>query len=149
MGIAQLAGEQLKPYVAALIPRLYRYQHDPNAGVREAMTRIWQALVPDDRWGSGARGKPGHLHAASQSQLAAPMCDAAHLAGAHSRQLRKPGHHSCTTRGLPACVALQDTVAAATGLAAAVRSPALGCQPGPCAAGRPWRSTWTQSPRSW
>ena len=47
--IAKLAGEQLQPYVAALIPRLYRGQHDPNAGVREAMTRIWQALVPDER----------------------------------------------------------------------------------------------------
>ena len=35
--------------MAALIPRLFRYQHDPNAGVREAMTRIWQAVVPDDR----------------------------------------------------------------------------------------------------
>ena len=47
--IAKMAGEQLQPYVAALIPRLFRYQHDPNGGVREAMTRIWQALVPDER----------------------------------------------------------------------------------------------------
>ena len=39
----------MQPYVDALVPRLYRYQHDPNGGVREAMTRIWQALVPDDR----------------------------------------------------------------------------------------------------
>ena len=47
--IAKMAGQQLQPYVAALIPRLFRYQHDPNAGVREAMSRIWQALVPDER----------------------------------------------------------------------------------------------------
>ncbi|KAK9795879.1 hypothetical protein WJX73_005986 [Symbiochloris irregularis] len=47
--IAKLAGKQLEPHLAALIPKLYRYQHDPNPRVREAMTHIWQALVPDQR----------------------------------------------------------------------------------------------------
>ena len=61
-----MAGEQLQPYVAALIPRLFRYQHDPNGGVREAMTRIWQALVPDERWDtcSWSRLHPPHAQTA-------------------------------------------------------------------------------------
>lgn len=44
--IAKLAGDQLQPHIAALIPKLYRYQHDPNPRVREAMTHIWQAGQP-------------------------------------------------------------------------------------------------------
>ncbi|KAK9834910.1 hypothetical protein WJX81_007994 [Elliptochloris bilobata] len=47
--ISRLAGKQLEPYVAQLIPKLYRYQYDPNARVRDAMTHIWRALVPEPR----------------------------------------------------------------------------------------------------
>lgn len=43
--IAKLAGKQLEPHLAALIPKLYRYQHDPNPRVREAMTHIWQVRL--------------------------------------------------------------------------------------------------------
>ena len=43
--IAKLAGEQLKPYIAQLVPKLYRYQHDPNPRVRDAMTHIWRTLI--------------------------------------------------------------------------------------------------------
>uniref|UniRef100_A0AAY4AG20 Ecm29 proteasome adaptor and scaffold n=1 Tax=Denticeps clupeoides TaxID=299321 RepID=A0AAY4AG20_9TELE len=45
--IAAKAGEQLAPFLPQLVPRLYRYQFDPNAGIRQAMTSIWDALVPD------------------------------------------------------------------------------------------------------
>ncbi|XP_062334026.1 proteasome adapter and scaffold protein ECM29 [Osmerus eperlanus] len=45
--IATKAGEQLTPYLPQLIPRLYRYQFDPNMGIRQAMTSIWDALVTD------------------------------------------------------------------------------------------------------
>ncbi|XP_061108083.1 proteasome adapter and scaffold protein ECM29 isoform X2 [Conger conger] len=45
--IAAKAGEQLTPFLAQLIPRLYRYQFDPNLGIRQAMTSIWDALVTD------------------------------------------------------------------------------------------------------
>ncbi|XP_064200970.1 proteasome adapter and scaffold protein ECM29 [Anguilla rostrata] len=45
--IAAKAGEQLAPFLAQLIPRLYRYQFDPNLGIRQAMTSIWDALVTD------------------------------------------------------------------------------------------------------
>jgi len=48
-GIAKLAGEQLAPYVAAMVPKLYRYQYDPNLRVRDAMAAIWRALVPEPR----------------------------------------------------------------------------------------------------
>ncbi|XP_078427300.1 proteasome adapter and scaffold protein ECM29 [Cetorhinus maximus] len=45
--IATKAEEQLAPYLAQLIPRLYRYRFDPNSGIRLAMTSIWNALVTD------------------------------------------------------------------------------------------------------
>ena len=47
--IAKMAGEQLKPYIAKLVPKLYRYQHDPNPRVRDAMTLIWRALVDNPK----------------------------------------------------------------------------------------------------
>ncbi|XP_069812868.1 proteasome adapter and scaffold protein ECM29-like, partial [Dendropsophus ebraccatus] len=45
--IATKAGEQLSPFMPQLVPRLYRYQFDPNTGIRQAMTSIWNALVTD------------------------------------------------------------------------------------------------------
>ncbi|KAM6939676.1 proteasome adapter and scaffold protein ECM29 [Xenentodon cancila] len=45
--IAAKAGEQLAPYLPQLVPRLYRYQFDPNLSIRQAMTSIWDALVTD------------------------------------------------------------------------------------------------------
>ncbi|XP_015244046.1 PREDICTED: proteasome-associated protein ECM29 homolog [Cyprinodon variegatus] len=45
--IAAKAGEQLAPFLPQLVPRLYRYQFDPNLSVRQAMTSIWDALVTD------------------------------------------------------------------------------------------------------
>uniref|UniRef100_A0A8C5D594 Ecm29 proteasome adaptor and scaffold n=1 Tax=Gouania willdenowi TaxID=441366 RepID=A0A8C5D594_GOUWI len=45
--IAAKAGEQLAPFLPKLVPRLYRYQFDPNLSVRQAMTSIWDALVTD------------------------------------------------------------------------------------------------------
>ncbi|XP_068278547.1 proteasome adapter and scaffold protein ECM29 isoform X3 [Nyctibius grandis] len=45
--IAAKAGEQLAPFLPQLLPRLYRYQFDPNLGIRQAMTSIWNALVTD------------------------------------------------------------------------------------------------------
>ncbi|MFT7807466.1 proteasome-associated protein ECM29 homolog [Arapaima gigas] len=45
--IAAKAGEQLAPFLPQLVPRLYRYQFDPNISIRQAMTSIWDALVTD------------------------------------------------------------------------------------------------------
>ncbi|XP_023685449.2 proteasome adapter and scaffold protein ECM29 [Paramormyrops kingsleyae] len=45
--IAAKAGEQLAPFLPQLVPRLYRYQFDPNVAIRQAMTSIWDALVTD------------------------------------------------------------------------------------------------------
>ncbi|KAK9810293.1 hypothetical protein WJX72_008148 [[Myrmecia] bisecta] len=47
--IAKLAGEQLEPYVAKLVPKLYRYQYDPNGRVRDSMAHIWRALVAEPK----------------------------------------------------------------------------------------------------
>ncbi|KAI7810407.1 proteasome adapter and scaffold protein ECM29 [Triplophysa rosa] len=45
--IAAKAGEQLASFLPQLVPRLYRYQFDPNLAIRQAMTSIWDALVTD------------------------------------------------------------------------------------------------------
>ncbi|KAK9850611.1 hypothetical protein WJX84_005115 [Apatococcus fuscideae] len=47
--IAKLAGERLQPYIAALVPKLYRYQYDPNARVRDSMVHIWRALIDNPK----------------------------------------------------------------------------------------------------
>ncbi|KAF9277423.1 hypothetical protein BGZ68_009310 [Mortierella alpina] len=47
--IVSQAESELKPYLATLIPRLYRYQYDPNPKVNEAMTSIWRSLVKDPK----------------------------------------------------------------------------------------------------
>ena len=43
------AEKELEPYLKDLIPRLYRFQYDPNPKVNEAMTSIWKALVKDPK----------------------------------------------------------------------------------------------------
>jgi proteasome component ECM29 len=43
------AEKELEPYLAKLIPRLYRYQFDPNPKVNETMKQIWKALVKDPK----------------------------------------------------------------------------------------------------
>ncbi|KAG1660153.1 hypothetical protein FOA52_007810 [Chlamydomonas sp. UWO 241] len=48
-GIARLAGGQLGPHVAALVPKLYRYQYDPNPKVQDAMVHIWRSLIDDPK----------------------------------------------------------------------------------------------------
>lgn len=47
--IAKLAGDALHPYLRALIPRLVRYQYDPDKNVQDAMTHIWKSLVADSK----------------------------------------------------------------------------------------------------
>ncbi|XP_071482799.1 proteasome adapter and scaffold protein ECM29-like, partial [Diadema antillarum] len=45
--IAAQAREQLAPHLHQILPKLYRYQYDPNSSVRSAMTGIWSAVVKD------------------------------------------------------------------------------------------------------
>ncbi|KAF9191921.1 hypothetical protein BGZ51_006479 [Haplosporangium sp. Z 767] len=47
--IVSQAEAELKPHLATLIPRLYRFQYDPNPKVNEAMTSIWRALVKEPK----------------------------------------------------------------------------------------------------
>ncbi|CAH1774881.1 unnamed protein product [Owenia fusiformis] len=47
--IAAQAGEQLAPILHKIVPRLYRYQFDPNPRINQAMTSIWNALVSDTK----------------------------------------------------------------------------------------------------
>jgi len=47
--IAAQAGEQLAPHLGKILPKLYRYQFDPNPQINAAMTSIWSALVTDPK----------------------------------------------------------------------------------------------------
>ncbi|CAJ1971242.1 unnamed protein product [Sphenostylis stenocarpa] len=47
--IAKHAGNVLKPYLRSLIPRLVRYQYDPDKNVQDAMVHIWKSLVDDSK----------------------------------------------------------------------------------------------------
>ncbi|KAK3091483.1 hypothetical protein FSP39_020174, partial [Pinctada imbricata] len=47
--IAAQAGEQLAPYLHQIVPKLYRYQFDPNPKIQQAMSSIWSALVQDNK----------------------------------------------------------------------------------------------------
>lgn len=68
--IAAKAGEQLAPFLPQLLPRLYRYQFDPNLGIRQAMTSIWNALVTDKSMVSDQQSTArGLLPASSVSEI--------------------------------------------------------------------------------
>ena len=47
--IAKQAGEQLAPVLHKIVPKLYRYQFDPNPKIQGAMSSIWTALVTDQK----------------------------------------------------------------------------------------------------
>ncbi|WCJ20554.1 Proteasome adapter and scaffold protein ECM29 [Euphorbia peplus] len=45
--IAKHAGDALQPHMLLLIPRLVRYQYDPDKNVQDAMGHIWKSLVAE------------------------------------------------------------------------------------------------------
>ncbi|KAH1090696.1 hypothetical protein J1N35_017953 [Gossypium stocksii] len=47
--IAKQAGDALQPHLRLLIPRLVRYQYDPDKNVQDAMAHIWKSLVADPK----------------------------------------------------------------------------------------------------
>ncbi|XP_031556184.1 proteasome adapter and scaffold protein ECM29-like [Actinia tenebrosa] len=47
--IAAHSREQLEPHLPKIIPKLYRYQFDPNVKIQQAMSSIWAALVPESK----------------------------------------------------------------------------------------------------
>ncbi|XP_047327429.1 proteasome adapter and scaffold protein ECM29 isoform X3 [Impatiens glandulifera] len=47
--IAKQAGDALQPHLRLLIPRLVRYQYDPDKNVQDAMSHIWKSLVADSK----------------------------------------------------------------------------------------------------
>lgn len=47
--IAKQAGDALQPHLGLLIPRLVRYQYDPDKNVQDAMAHIWKSLVADSK----------------------------------------------------------------------------------------------------
>ncbi len=47
--IAKQAGEQLAPVLHRIVPKLYRYQFDPNPKIQAAMSSIWVAIVTDQK----------------------------------------------------------------------------------------------------
>ncbi|KAI9345200.1 proteasome stabiliser-domain-containing protein [Obelidium mucronatum] len=47
--IASLAERELAPYLSQIVPKLYRFQFDPNVKVAESMKSIWRSLVKDPK----------------------------------------------------------------------------------------------------
>ncbi|KAK8955794.1 hypothetical protein KSP40_PGU002294 [Platanthera guangdongensis] len=47
--IAKQAGDVLQPHMRTLVPRLVRYQYDPEKNVQDAMAHIWKSLVVDSK----------------------------------------------------------------------------------------------------
>lgn len=47
--IAKQAGEALQPYLHTLVPRLVRYQHDPDKNIQDSMAHIWKLIVSDPK----------------------------------------------------------------------------------------------------
>ncbi|KAL2912896.1 proteasome component M29 [Polyrhizophydium stewartii] len=47
--IAAQAERELQPHLPKLIPRLYRYQFDPNQKVAESMRNIWRTLIKEPK----------------------------------------------------------------------------------------------------
>ncbi|MCO5551056.1 hypothetical protein L7F22_004553 [Adiantum nelumboides] len=47
--IAKQARDVLRPYLPSLVPKLVRYQYDPNRSVQDAMVHIWRSLVPEPK----------------------------------------------------------------------------------------------------
>lgn len=47
--IAKQAGDALQPHLHSLIPRLVRYQYDPDKNVQDAMAHIWKSIVAEPK----------------------------------------------------------------------------------------------------
>ncbi|KAL6906048.1 hypothetical protein ACP4OV_003649 [Aristida adscensionis] len=47
--IAKQAGEALQPHLNTLIPRLVRYQYDPDKNIQDSMAHIWKLIVADPK----------------------------------------------------------------------------------------------------
>ncbi|KAI9262019.1 proteasome stabiliser-domain-containing protein [Sporodiniella umbellata] len=47
--LMSLAEKEMTPYLPRLVPKLYRYQFDPNPRVNQTMKSIWQSLVKDNQ----------------------------------------------------------------------------------------------------
>lgn len=47
--IAKQAGDVLEPHMRELVPRLVRYQYDPEKNVQDAMAHIWKSLITDSK----------------------------------------------------------------------------------------------------
>jgi proteasome component ECM29 len=46
--ISQIARDQLQPFLGTLVPKLYRYQFDPNPKIQMSMNSIWNSLIKQD-----------------------------------------------------------------------------------------------------
>lgn len=47
--IAKQAGDALHPYLRSLVPKLIRYQYDPNKHIQDAMGHIWRSIVAEPK----------------------------------------------------------------------------------------------------
>lgn len=43
--IINMSSEALQPYLASIVPKLFRYQFDPNARIQQSMSSIWHSII--------------------------------------------------------------------------------------------------------
>ncbi|RNA28279.1 proteasome-associated ECM29 -like protein, partial [Brachionus plicatilis] len=46
--IAQLSSDQLQPFLAHIVPKLFRYQFDPTPRIQQSMSAIWDSVIKQD-----------------------------------------------------------------------------------------------------
>jgi proteasome component ECM29 len=46
--ISKMSSDELQPYLARIVPKLYRYQFDPNVKIQQSMSAIWDSLIKQD-----------------------------------------------------------------------------------------------------
>jgi proteasome component ECM29 len=46
--IVSMSSETLQPYLASIVPKLFRYQFDPNVKIQQSMSSIWHGLIKQD-----------------------------------------------------------------------------------------------------
>lgn len=47
--IAKMSSDLLRPYLATIVPKLFRYQFDPNVKIQQSMTSIWNSFSMDNK----------------------------------------------------------------------------------------------------
>jgi len=69
LGSILKASERLRPSLESLIPKLFRYKHDPDPKIRASMEELWNNLMTDSKTGRKRHLEPKHFRAVLKELL--------------------------------------------------------------------------------